>query len=63
MQEHFRGMAETILRPLNALVDACHETRVPVIFTQHGHTDLDRPAEAEASSVLVRWWTAAGSIA
>lgn len=64
MQEHFRaGMAEEVLQPLNALIDACRALGVPVVFTQHGHKGLDRPAEAEAASVLVKWWGADGSIA
>lgn len=52
-------MAERIVGPLNALIDTCRQLRVPIIFTQHGHPDLE--AE-EATSVLVRWWSAAGSI-
>ncbi|KAL4424380.1 hypothetical protein ABPG75_001681 [Micractinium tetrahymenae] len=60
MQEHFReGMAERIVPQLNALIDACHRLRVPIIFTQHGHPD---PEAEECSSVLVRWWGADGSI-
>ena len=59
MQEHFREMAERCLPALNTLIDACHSLGIPVIYTQHGH--LDPEAEA-ASSVLVRWWGAGGSI-
>lgn len=63
MQQHFRGgMAELLVARLNALADACRALHVPVVFTQHGHRGLERPAQAEAASVLVRWWTAAGSI-
>ena len=59
MQEHFREMAEGCLPPLNALIDTCHSLGIPVIYTQHGHLD---PEAEEASSVLVRWWGAGGSI-
>ena len=36
VQEHFRGMAEEIVAPLNTLTRACREAGVPVVFTQHG---------------------------
>ena len=52
-------MAEGCLPPLNALIDTCHSLGIPVIYTQHGHLD---PEAEEASSVLVRWWGAGGSI-
>jgi nicotinamidase-related amidase len=60
MQEHFRdGMAALIVDRLNTLVDVCRQLQLPIICTQHGHPD---PAAEERSSVLVRWWTAQGSI-
>lgn len=63
MQEHFRaGMAERLVVRLNSLADACRRLGAPVVFTQHGHRGLEHAAQAEAASVLVRWWTAGGSI-
>jgi hypothetical protein len=59
MQQHFREMAKSCLPPLNALIGTCHSLSIPVIYTQHGHLD---PEAEEASSVLVRWWGAGGSI-
>lgn len=60
MQEHFRdGMADRILLELNRVIDLCHELLIPVIFTQHGHSD---PAAEEETNVLVKWWGAQGSI-
>ena len=43
MQNHFQDIGQSILAELNCTIDACKLNKqniIPVIYTQHGHTDL-----------------------
>lgn len=51
MQEEFRSVAMPILAPLRGVIDACRASSVPVVFTQHGHTDPTRDG-----GMLSQWW-------
>jgi nicotinamidase-related amidase len=59
MQNEFASAANPILAEVNATIASARRAGIPVIFTQHGHPD---PENEEKTSVLVRWWTASGSI-
>jgi nicotinamidase-related amidase len=59
MQNEFASMAKPILSEVNATIARARRAGIPVIFTQHGHPD---PESEEKTSVLVRWWSASGSI-
>lgn len=59
MQNHFAPMCKPILSEVNATIASARQAGVPVIFSQHGHPD---PENDEKTSVLVRWWSASGSI-
>jgi nicotinamidase-related amidase len=59
MQNEFASAANPILAEVNATIASARHAGIPVIFTQHGHPD---PENEEKTSVLVRWWTASGSI-
>jgi isochorismate hydrolase len=51
MQNFFRRMARPILKNLLPVIDACRQKDVPIVFTQHGHTNP--PADG---GVLAQWW-------
>ena len=51
MQEHFRDMGERITPQLNGVIDECRSKKVPTIFTQHGHKDVELD-----SGVLGQFW-------
>jgi nicotinamidase-related amidase len=41
MQRYFHGIASSILDNTLSLVQACAKLDVPVVFTRHGHRDLE----------------------
>ena len=51
MQQFFAGIAGPILPNVTAVIDACRGAGIPVIFTRHGHRDI----EADGG-MLVSWW-------
>jgi len=51
MQEEFRSIATPILPSLRMVIDACRACSVPVVYTQHGHTD-----PARDGGMLNQWW-------
>ncbi|CAF2117540.1 unnamed protein product [Rotaria magnacalcarata] len=59
VQNSFASMAQPILSELNDTIRSARRAGIPVIFTQHGHSD---PENEEKTSVLVRWWGASESI-
>lgn len=59
MQNEFVTAAKPILNEVNATIISARRAGIPVIFSQHGHPD---PENDEKTSVLVRWWSAGGSI-
>ncbi|CAM4910497.1 unnamed protein product, partial [Rotaria socialis] len=59
MQNAFASMAQPILSELNDTIRSARRAGIPVIFTQHGHSD---PENEEKTSVLVHWWGASESI-
>ncbi|GER48276.1 peroxyureidoacrylate/ ureidoacrylateamidohydrolase RutB [Striga asiatica] len=50
IQNHFDSVARPILPALNATIDLCRRTSVPVLFTRHRHKP---PAD---DSTLFEWW-------
>ncbi len=59
MQNTFASAAKPILAEVNTTIASARRAGIPVIFSQHGHSN---PEEEEKTSVLVRWWSASGSI-
>ncbi len=51
MQNFFRRIAWPILKNLLSVIETCRQKDVPVVFTQHGHTDP--PSDGGA---LAQWW-------
>jgi len=51
MQEYFRDMGEKLIPQLKSIIEECRLKNVPVIFTQHGHKDVELD-----SGVLGEFW-------
>jgi isochorismate hydrolase len=51
MQNFFRRIAQPILGNILRVIQSCRRENVPIIFTQHGHTDPHRDG-----GVLGQWW-------
>jgi isochorismate hydrolase len=51
MQEYFRSMVTAIIPDLKRIIDVCRESGIPIIYTQHGHSDPE-----EDSGMLGEWW-------
>jgi isochorismate hydrolase len=51
MQKFFQRIVQPILKNLPRVIQTCRQEDVPIIFTQHGHTDP--PADGGA---LGQWW-------
>jgi len=51
MQTYFRRIAQTIMADVLAVIQVCRRRRIPIIFTQHGHTD-----QASGGKELGEWW-------
>eukprot|EP00850_Spirogloea_muscicola_P010721 SM000064S19743 [mRNA] locus=s64:283304:284263:+ [translate_table: standard] len=54
MQEHFRGIAEPILKPLAGYVAAARQVGMPVIHTKHLHSP--ESDGGRRSNMLREWW-------
>jgi len=51
LQNYFKQIAQPILGNILKVIQSCRKTNVPIIFTQHGHTDP--PSDGGA---LEKWW-------
>ena len=51
MQNYFHRIIQPILKNLSKVIQSCRQKGLPIIFTQHGHTDP--PADG---GVLGEWW-------
>lgn len=51
MQNFFRRIVRPILKNLLRVIETCRQKDVPVVFTQHGHTD-----PRSDGGVLAQWW-------
>ncbi|MCX8117861.1 MAG: isochorismatase family protein [Desulfobacterota bacterium] len=51
LQNYFRRIARPILKNVLKVIEACRKKEVPVIYTQHGHTD-----PSSDGGVLGEWW-------
>ena len=51
LQNYFKRIAQPVLGNILKVIQSCRKTKVPVIFTQHGHTD-----PASDGGVLGQWW-------
>jgi isochorismate hydrolase len=50
-QVYFKRIVQPILKNLLKVIQSCREKDVPILFTQHGHTDA-----ASDGGVLGEWW-------
>lgn len=41
MQEVFRSCGGSLIPELNSTIEFCRSSNIPVIFTQHGHKNVD----------------------
>jgi len=51
MQNFFRRIVRPILKNVLRVVEACRQKDVPIVFTQHGHTD-----PRSDGGILAQWW-------
>jgi isochorismate hydrolase len=51
IQNYFHRIVQPILKNLLKVIQSCRQKDIPIIFTQHGHTD--RRSDA---GVLGQWW-------
>jgi isochorismate hydrolase len=51
MQNFFRRIVRPILKNLGRVIQSCRQKDVPIVFTQHGHTE----PQADGG-VLGQWW-------
>ena len=51
LQNYFKQIVKPVLRNVLKVIHSCRKTNLPIIFTQHGHTDPQRDGGA-----LQRWW-------
>jgi len=51
MQNYFHRIAQPVLENILKVIQSCRATNLPIIFTQHGHTDA-----ASDGGVLGDWW-------
>jgi isochorismate hydrolase len=51
MQNYFDRIAQPVLKNILKVIQTCRRKDIPVIFTQHGHTDPDSDG-----GVLGDWW-------
>jgi len=51
MQNFFHRIVRPILGNILRVIQSCRKGNVPIIFTQHGHTDPDRDG-----GLLGQWW-------
>ena len=51
MQNYFHRIAQPVLKNILNVIQTCRSRNIPVIFTQHGHTDPDSDG-----GILGEWW-------
>jgi isochorismate hydrolase len=51
MQNYFQRIAQPVLKNILRVMQTCRPPNIPVIFTQHGHTDPDSDG-----GILGEWW-------
>jgi len=51
MQNFFHRIAQPVLRNILRVIQSCRQKNIPVIFTQHGHTEPDSDG-----GILGEWW-------
>jgi isochorismate hydrolase len=51
LQNYFRQIVQPVLGNIQNIIQFCRQKNIPVIFTQHGHTDA-----ASDGGVLGEWW-------
>jgi len=51
LQNYFKRIAQPILGNILQVIHLCRKKNLPIIFTQHGHTD-----PASDGGVLAEWW-------
>ena len=51
MQNFFHRIAQPVLKNILRVIQTCRQKDVPVIFTQHGHTEPDSDG-----GILGEWW-------
>jgi isochorismate hydrolase len=51
MQNYFHQIIQPVLENLSKVVQSCRQKKVPIIFTQHGHTD-----PTSDGGILGEWW-------
>jgi len=51
MQNYFRRMIQPVLKNISLVIQACRQKNIPIVFTQHGHTD-----PSSDSGALGQWW-------
>ena len=51
LQTYFQQIVQPVLENIQKVIQFCREKNIPVIFTQHGHTDA-----ASDGGVLGEWW-------
>jgi len=51
MQNYFHRIAQPVLRNILRVIQSCRQKKIPIIFTQHGHTEPDSDG-----GILGQWW-------
>jgi len=51
MQNYFSRIAQPVLKNILRVTQTCRQKNIPVIFTQHGHTEPEKDG-----GVLGEWW-------
>jgi isochorismate hydrolase len=51
MQKYFRRIIQPVLGNILEVIQSCRQGNIPIIFTQHGHTD-----PASDGGLLGEWW-------
>ncbi len=51
MQNYFHQIIQPVLGNILEAIQSCRKTNIPIIFTQHGHTD-----PASDGGLLGKWW-------
>jgi len=51
MQNFFHRIAQPVLRNILRVIQSCRQENIPIIFTQHGHTEPDSDG-----GILGEWW-------
>jgi isochorismate hydrolase len=51
LQTYFQQIVQPVLKNIQKVIQFCRQKNIPIIFTQHGHTDA-----ASDGGVLGEWW-------